>query len=165
MTEKESILKFTSSRFGDLEIPEERVITSQEGIIGFPEQKRYVLLDPSGGQSVFLWLQSVENPELAFVVTDPKAFKPEYEIGGDEPDLERLGLLEKSSPALFVIVTVPTNDPDRINANLLAPLLYFDKEKELYQVVLERSDWPLRAFLLSQEEIPGDETQSSGEVQ
>ena len=169
MSQKESILKFTSSRFGDLEIPEKRIIKAPEGIIGFPGEKRYVLLDPSGGQSAFIWLQSMDRPDLAFVLTDPSAFVSGYEISTDEPDLDRLGIMDKSTPALFVIVTVPKNDPDRINANLLAPLLYFDSEKEIYQVVLEKHDWPLRAYLLAQDDMgePGENegSESSGEVQ
>ena len=169
MTENDPILSFNSSRFGDLEIPAERLITSPEGIIGFPDFRRYALLDPSAGQSAFIWLHAVENPDLAFIVTDPKVFFPDYEIRTDIPDLQRLGLLEKEPPAVFVIVTVPANNPEKINANLLAPLLYFRSDNTMFQVVLEGTDWPLRApliELLEQEEAAGDEsTGASGEVQ
>jgi len=157
-------MKITSSRFGELEIPESKVIKCPEGIIGFPDYQSYVLLDPSGGESVFLWLQSVDNPGLAFIVTDPTIYYPGYEIQTDEPDVERLKLPDKPNPGLFVIVTIPPDDPDKISANLIAPLLYFDSDRTLFQIVLEKTEWPLRGYLL-----PEDETESaagaSGEVQ
>ena len=159
MTETEPTIRFHSSRFGDLEIPESKIISVPEGIIGFPDSKRYVLLDPSGGESLFLWLHAVDKPDLAFILANPLYFVPDYGIETSEPDLKRLDLLEKSAPALFVIVTVPENNPDGINANLLAPILYFESDNSIHQIVLEKGDWPLRYPLLVQSE------QASGEVQ
>jgi len=162
------IRKFNSSRFGEIEIPEDRLITVPEGIIGFPEQKTFALLDPSKGTSVFLWLHSVDTPNLAFIVTDPHLFEPDYFIDTREPDLNRLGLMDKGSPALFVIVTVPPDDPDGVNANLLAPLLYFETDHTLYQVVLELEEWPIRHKLVQHDGEDSDhaeqEHESSGEV-
>jgi flagellar assembly factor FliW len=166
MPESEPTINLNSSRFGELIVPESRVISCPEGIIGFAGFDRYVLLDPSGGESVFLWLQSVDSPELAFIITDPTIFYPGYEIQTDEPDLERLKLAGKPDPALFVIVTIPANDPDKINANLVAPLLYHDSDNTLHQLVLEKSDWPLRGYLLPEtEQEPETECDEPGEVQ
>jgi flagellar assembly factor FliW len=159
MSEQEAIMRFHSSRFGDLEIPESRMIRAPEGIIGFPDITRYVLLDPSAGQSLFLWLQAVDNPDLAFILANPLDFIPGYALETSEPDLQRIKISEKTYPALFVIVTVPMNDPDKISANLLAPLLYFEDENSIYQVVLESGNWPLRQPLLASDDP------DSGEVQ
>ncbi len=150
MTETQPTIRFKSSRFGDLEIPEEKVIRVPDGIIGFQEFKRYVLLDPTGGESLFLWLHCVDDPDLAFVIADPLAFVPGYRIDSSEPDIDRLNVAQKPAPALFVIVTVPPDDPDKINANLIAPLLYFESDNSLYQIILENADWPLRYFLLGE---------------
>ncbi len=159
MTETDPTIRFSSSRFGDLEIPRDKSITVPYGIIGFPDFKRYALLDPSGGQSLFLWLHSMEDPDLAFIITDPLAFIPDYRIESDEPDLKRMGLEGRPAPALFVIVTVPPDDPDGINANLLAPLLYFEDDNTVHQIVLEKGDWSLRHPLLRKEEPKPDEVE------
>jgi flagellar assembly factor FliW len=144
------IVKFVSSHFGNVEIPEDKVISVPEGIIGFPDHHRYALLDPSGGGSQFLWLQSIDEPDLAFIVTNPLLFVPDYQIQGSEPALERLEIGKRQPPALFVIVTVPRDEPDSVSINLLAPILYFSAENELFQVDLEKGNWPLKLYLLQQ---------------
>jgi flagellar assembly factor FliW len=161
--------RFLSSRFGEVEIPENLVIHVPDGIIGFPGYSDFALLDPSGGQSMFLWLQSVDKPELAFIVANPIEIAADYTIDLSEPDLIRLGVAEKNPPALFVIVSVPPDNPENVNANLIAPLLYFDSDKTLFQIVLEKKAWPIRYFLFAQENsedaTPISETHKSGEVQ
>jgi len=159
MNESNPILRFHSTRFGDLEIPAGKVVEAPEGIIGFPDIKRYALLDPSAGQSLFLWLQAVDEPDLAFILANPLDFIPDYTVEASEPDLGHLDISQKSPPALFVIVTVPPNNPDNISANLLAPLLYFESDNSIHQIVLEKGDWPLRQPLLMKDDI------DSGEVQ
>jgi flagellar assembly factor FliW len=163
MTDSHQIVRFSSSRFGDIEVPADRLITVPDGIIGFPDFTRYALLDPSGGQSLFLWLHSVDSPDLAFIITDPVPFVPDYRIDASEPDLDRLALAGKEPPALFVIVTVPENDPDMISANLLAPLLFFESDSTLHQIVLEKGNWPLRYHLLAEERCDAG-AGSAGEV-
>jgi len=155
-------IRFFSSRFGELEVSEEKIISVPEGIIGFPDYHRYVLLDPSGGTSSFLWLQAVDSPDLAFVITDPLQFVPNYHILASEPALERLGASSKPPPALFVIVTVPADNPDKTSINLLAPLVYFANENVLYQIVLEKADWPIRYYLLPQESSEASKAAETG---
>jgi len=165
MTDPAKFIKFTSSRFGELEIPIERVISVPQGILGFPDHHRYVLLDPSDGKSLFLWLQAVDPPDLAFIVTDPLGLVPDYQIQLTEPGLACLNVEERGAPALFVIATVPKDDPEKVNVNLLAPLIYFCDENILYQIVLENSLWPIRHYLLPQKSIDpaGPAPQPNGE--
>lgn len=169
MTDTDKLVHFTSSRFGDISVSEEKIIRVPEGIIGFREQTRYALLDPSGGESIFLWLQAVDHPDLAFIITDPAVFIEDYRISTDETDLERIDALKKSSPALFVIVTVPQDNPDNVSANLLAPLLYFEEDNTLYQIVLEETEWSLRHPLAQKQdsdeptEPPSEQLPDSGD--
>lgn len=166
MTDTSQPVRFISSRFGELEIPEQRIISVPEGIIGFPDYTRYALLDPSGGRSLFLWLQAVDAPDLAFIITDPHAFVPDYRIEGAEPDLQRLGIGGEPSPAVFVIVAVPPDNPNHVNANLAAPLVYIESDNTLFQIVLEHGDWPLKHYLIPEEarKRPLEPHDDSGEV-
>lgn len=151
MSDFSKTIKISSTRFNEVEVSEDKIINAPEGIIGFPEHRRYVLLDPSGGKSIFLWLQSVDTPDLAFILTDPTLFVPDYQILLSEPDVARLGVENRSKPALFVIVTVPQDDPDNSTINLLAPLLYFADENEIFQILLEKGNLPIRYPILKKE--------------
>lgn len=70
-------MEVRTSRFGTVNIADDRVITFQKGLLGFAECKRFCLLEPAE-DACFFWLQSLEDPDLAFVVTDPMIFVPEY---------------------------------------------------------------------------------------
>jgi len=152
MSDKGELISFNSSRFGITQIEPEKVITVPEGIIGFPQFRRYALLKPPGESSLFLWLHSLDNPDLAFILTDPLIFVPDFNISTEEPDLARLGLTGKNPPALFVIVTVPADNPDKININLMAPLLFFSSDNTLYQIVIEKEIRPLRHYIFGERE-------------
>jgi len=82
------MLKIHTTRFGDIEIENSRVIHFPEGLLGFPEQKDYILFEHKPG-SPFLWLQSATVPELAFVVTDPFLIKQDFldHLTNDEKEL------------------------------------------------------------------------------
>ena len=59
-----------TSRFGPVEVDEGRAIEFPRGILGFPQYKSYILIQPEP-DSTFYWLQSLQAADLAFVVTDP----------------------------------------------------------------------------------------------
>jgi len=169
MNDSEPIVRFTTSRFGEIEVSESKLVNVPEGIIGFPDYKRYAIIDPSGGDVFFLWLHAVDDPDLAFIIADPAVIKPGYAVERGESDLVRLGIDENSEFAVFVILTVPTENPDSITVNLLAPLIYLKSQNMMYQVVLEKGDWSIRHSLQvggeqgQQEEVA--ETNEPGEVQ
>ena len=81
-----------TSRFGQLEVDEERLITFDEGILGFPDQHRYALIQTGEG-SGFYWLQAVDTPGLAFVVCDPRLFVADYQVPVKVDDLQMIGLI------------------------------------------------------------------------
>lgn len=77
MTINDVTIYFTSARFGDISVPESSVITLPHGMTGFPDRRRFVLLDYI---APFSWLHSVEDPNLAFVVMDGGELGPSYEL-------------------------------------------------------------------------------------
>ena len=72
-------MQVRTTRFGTVEIAEDRVIHFAKGLLGFGEHKRFCLLEPQE-DSAFFWLQSIDDPALAFVVTDPSFFVPEFSV-------------------------------------------------------------------------------------
>ncbi|MCD4829263.1 MAG: flagellar assembly protein FliW [Candidatus Cloacimonetes bacterium] len=140
-------MNIKTKRFGEIDIDPKSTIHFPSGLLGFAKSKDFVLLDPSK-KSPLKWLQSVDEPELAFVVTDPLIFKPDYEIRVFESDLLELKVEDPSTVVQLVIVTVP-RDPARMTANLKGPLLINTANNIARQLVLDNPDYEIKHRLLS----------------
>jgi flagellar assembly factor FliW len=64
-----------TTRFGAVDVDEERIIHFPAGLLGFSSYRRYALLQPDD-QGIFFWLQSIEAPDLAFVVSGSPTSRP-----------------------------------------------------------------------------------------
>lgn len=138
-------MKITTSRFGEIEFRDEAILTIPSGIIGFQQSTRYVVLDHDR-EAPFKWLQSLDDPTLAFVIMDPVLFKPDYKPAFEPSDLAELGHPSEADRIVFVLMTVPAGDPDRITANLRAPVVVNEPTRVARQIVL-REDLPTRYAL------------------
>ena len=129
-----------TTRFGIVEVDDDRIITFPAGLLGFSSFKRYVLLQPDD-EGVFFWLQSADSPELAFVVTDPCLWVGDYEATIRREQMEELGLERFEDAQVFVIV----NKYDRtLTANLQGPLVVSVKTRHALQLVLADKRWTTR---------------------
>lgn len=133
---------YTSTRFGTFELNEASVLTFPTGLLGFPAQRRYVLLDHDT-DAPFKWLQSLEDPSLAFVVIDPALFHPVYRVEYPREALEEVRAEAGDDLSLAVILTIPSDDPGRVTANLRGPLLMNARTRLCKQLVLSE-DFPTR---------------------
>src|SRR4029077_14374569 len=132
-----------TSRFGSVEVDEDRVITFARGILGFPKFKAFVLIEPdgSGADATFYWLQSTEAPDLAFVVTDPLLFVPDYQVPLREETRQDIGLAELSEASVLVIVN---KVGDTLTANLQGPLVIHATTRAAAQVVISEKKYQTR---------------------
>jgi flagellar assembly factor FliW len=131
-----------SEQLGPLEIPDDSLVSFAQGIPGFPTARRFCLLEVKPG-SRFKLLQNVEDPALAFVVTDPVALDPSYPLDTVRELASLLGLAKDEPMAIASIVTVPP-PPRRPTANLLAPLAMGMQSRLGVQVVLHDGDYRVR---------------------
>lgn len=137
-------MEVRTTRFGVIEIAEDRVITFPKGLLGFPQARRYCLLEP-GEDACFFWLQSLDEPGLAFVVTDPALFVPDYSVPIRPEQLEELGLTRTEDAQVFVIV----NKVDQtLTGNLQGPLVINTLSREGEQFVLAEKRWTTRHPLM-----------------
>ncbi len=119
------MMKIQTTRFGEVEVEDTRVIRFPKGLLGFPKFKDYVLIE-SGDQrrpneeSNFWWLQSADLPELAFVVTDPTLFVSTYKVPIHPEQMLSLGLTSIDDAQVFVIVNKRGNV---LTGNLQGPLV------------------------------------------
>jgi flagellar assembly factor FliW len=137
-------LQIETSRFGTIAVEEEQIFRLPEGIIGFPEWTRYVLLNHGEG-SPFLWFQSVENQGLAFVLMDPLDLMADYDIDLSPEDSL---LLQIDQPAAeikaLVVVNISKQPPPEITVNLLAPVVINSEKRIAKQVILYQTDYSVR---------------------
>jgi flagellar assembly factor FliW len=149
-------------RFGDIEIDEKRVIEMPDGMLGFAD-RRFIIISPDRyGQ--FFWLQSLDNPELAFVVTDPALFVQGYEVNLTPDEYERIKVSPDSEVIILAVVTM-SPDVFAITLNLQGPLVVNPEKMLAKQIVLEEGKYatkhPLFARGLSPSPLPTDDELSS----
>jgi flagellar assembly factor FliW len=131
-----------STRFGVLEIPDEAVIEFPSGLIGLGGN-RYALL-ARNEDSAFVWLHSMEDPDLAVPVTNPFRFFADFEVELSDDEAARLGLTEADDPAVYVTVRA-TDSLEGFSANLYAPILISGGHG--HQVINQSANAPVRAPL------------------
>ncbi|MBX3364371.1 MAG: flagellar assembly protein FliW [Phycisphaeraceae bacterium] len=129
-----------TTRFGVIEIAEDRVITFPKGLLGFPDRKRFCLLEP-GEDACFFWLQSLDEPSLAFVVTDPALFVRDYSVPIRPEQMGELGLARLDDAQVFVIVNKVS---DHLTGNLQGPVVINTLARVGEQLVLAEKRWTTR---------------------
>jgi len=120
MTETK-VITIQTKHFGEMEIPEDQVVNFPQGILAFEEYRNYVLV-AKGEQPVFHWLQSLEDPNIAFAVMDPRDILPGYQPAVMKADVEAL-FGENDDFSVWCILTIPKNKPEEMTINLQGPLL------------------------------------------
>ena len=133
-----------TSRFGAMEVDGERLITFAQGVLGFPNQQRYALIQTGEG-SGFYWLQAVDRPELAFVVCDPRLFVPDYNVPVRAEDLEQIGLADPAGAQVFIIVN---KVEDVLTGNLQGPIVVNVATRQARQLVLSDKRYSTRHPLM-----------------
>jgi len=142
------MLKIETTRFGAIKIEEEKIIAMPFGMLGFPEDKRFVILQHKV-DSPFFWYQSVDNPTLAFVITSPLLFWPDYEVDvGDLIEEMSWDREEKDGYDLYVVVSIPKGLPEKITANLIGPILVNTKTRQAVQMVIPDSIYSHRSPII-----------------
>src|SRR6478736_3466382 len=131
-----------TGRFGQLTVGNDEIIKIPQGIMGFPELTEFCLVD-SGDETLILWLQSLQNPDIAFALLEPKIFRPDYAARLSAAELRELKLENINQSAVFSILTIP-EDVTLMTANLKAPLVINLKEQIAKQVVLQENEYSIR---------------------
>ena len=129
-----------TTRFGVIEIAEDRVITFPKGLLGFPSQTRYCLLEP-GDDACFFWLQSLDEPGLAFVVTDPVFFVNDYNVPIRPEQMGDLSLDKLEDAQVFVVVN---KIDQQLTGNMQGPLVINTLNRTGEQMVLSEKRWTTR---------------------
>jgi flagellar assembly factor FliW len=136
-------VNFTSSRFGEIEVDPAAVIEFPRGLIGLGGS-RFALLGDA--DDAIVWLQAVDDPDLAVPVADPWAFFPDFAVDLPDDEVERMGITDPEQARVLVVVRIGST-PQECFANLKAPILVADGTGHQ---VLNEADAPLRAPLMAE---------------
>lgn len=142
-------MKVETRHFGELEVEENKIIRLPEGLLGFEEYQRFILVDGEDQSIPFQWLQSLDCPELAFVVMDPFLVRKDYEFELPPEVEEELGIGSKAEVTVLGIVVLP-EDLSQMTVNLTAPLIINMKKRIGKQVVLDDPRYTVRHYILEE---------------
>ncbi|MGB0908738.1 MAG: flagellar assembly protein FliW [Nitrospirales bacterium] len=142
-------MKISTSRFGELEVPEESIISFPTGLVGLPHHTRYVVFDVDR-DSGYQWLQSLEDETLAVVITHADLIQADFEAQLTDDNVKELNIMPNDQVEIVVIVTIPSGRPDQATANLRAPIVVNLRTRVGKQIILHESI-PLQVPLFAEE--------------
>ncbi|QIB27509.1 flagellar assembly protein FliW [Caloranaerobacter azorensis] len=138
-----------TKHFGQIEIDEDSIITFPDGLLAFEEQKRFVIIDNPDEEIPFKWLQSIDNPDLAFVIINPFLFKRDYEFDIPQSVVDRLAIEREKDVLVYSIVVVP-EDITKMTANLVGPIIINLKNRLAKQIILEDKRYTTKHLILEE---------------
>lgn len=131
-------MKTIETRFGEVEYDPDNLLHFPAGLVGLPTLHDFIVM-PNKKDGPLFWIQSVDEPDIAFVLTDPSNFFLDYLIVPDESERNILKVSEKDPCFMLSVVTVPPDE--KITINLAAPILFAPKTNRALQVILDNTDY------------------------
>jgi flagellar assembly factor FliW len=142
-------MKINTSRFGEVEVDENLIFNFIEPILGYEHLSKFILLDHTP-DSPFKWLQSAEDPDVAFPVTFPAFFGIDYQFVISEEKAKKLELTNAENLLSFNIACVPQGNPENSSVNLIGPIVVNMDNKNSMQLVLTNSNFSTKHRLFNQ---------------
>ena len=132
--------KINTLRFGELEIEEQDVVRFADGIPAFEDEHEFVVLPYEEG-TPYMFLQSMATPELAFLMTDPFVFFPDYSFELDDENMDKLEIKTMDDVLVCTLISIPRSVVADMTTNLLAPVVINRHTMQAKQIVLEKTQY------------------------
>ena len=132
--------KVNTLRFGEVEVAEDKVVHFADGIPAFEDEHEFVIV-PYDEESPYVFLQSLTTPDLAFLMTVPFIFFPDYEFELDDENQNKLELTKQEDMLIYTLLTINGGKVKDMTANLMAPVVVNTANMQARQVVLDRSSY------------------------
>lgn len=138
-------MRISTKIFGEIEIADDKIITFENGIVGFPELKHFTLIhdEEKGTSAGIRFLQSIEEPAFAMPVMDPLIVRPDYDPKVDDELLANVGTLTAENILVLVTVTVPS-DLTKMTVNLQGPFVVNVDVRKACQIIVEEDAYPVK---------------------
>ncbi|MBD3879396.1 MAG: flagellar assembly protein FliW [Quinella sp. 1Q5] len=134
------MLKVYTSRFGEIEVDEAKIVHFKDGIPAFGDEHEFVIL-PYEEESPYYFMQSLKSPDLAFLLTIPFLFFNDYSFEIDDETIKELDIKNQDDVFYYSMITIPNGSVRYMTANLLAPIVLNSENMKAKQVVLEKSQY------------------------
>ncbi len=141
------MIEINSKPFGKIKIDESQILTFPAGLFGFEAYSRFALVEEDS-ESVFKWLQSLDEVELAFILIQPELFMPDYKPIIPRSELQTIGLTSVDESLKMVIVSIPDNDVSLMTANLQGPIIINRTTHVGRQFISRDESHPIRKKIL-----------------
>ena len=132
--------KVNTDRFGEIEIDEKRIVYFKEGIPAFEDEHEFVIL-PYDEESPYYFMQSLNRSDLAFLLTIPEIFFPDYSVELDDATVEELQIKDTEKVIVYTIITIPNGSVRLMTTNLLAPIIFNIENMSAKQIVMDKSNY------------------------
>lgn len=131
--------------FGEIDLDENKIITFEQGIIGFEEYKDYTILYDMAddGNTTISWLQSLQEPGLALPVINPIIIKPDYNPVVEDEVLDTLGKITDENLVILLTLNVPT-DITQMTTNLKAPIIINSDTCKGCQIIVQNAEYEVK---------------------
>jgi len=137
-----------TKHFGKLDIDEDRIIAFEHGIPGFPDDKRFIIVtDIDEPDSLYCWLQSVDDGAVSLVLIDSLLAMPHYNPLVNEGDIEDLGEIDLDDIVSFNVAVIKASMVES-TINLKAPIIINEKTKKGKQVIVTNDEYSIRHNLV-----------------
>lgn len=138
-------MKAETRIFGTIDIEDDKVITMEKGMIGFPDYKHFALIfdkEREEGSRTIMWLQSMDDGDIAFPVITPGLVQEDYKPTVSDEIISPLGELTEENTYMLVTVTVP-KDITKLTCNLQAPIVINSDNNKAVQVIVD-NNYPIK---------------------
>lgn len=132
--------------FGKITIQEEDIVSFIQPIFGFEDMTKYVFLFDQSECSRFVWLQSIEDKDVCFILADPSVVKSDYKPALSKNDVGKLGDGEN----MLWLVMVVDDDFSKSTVNLKSPIILNLIHKKAMQIILD-DNYPIRCPFVHKE--------------
>ena len=138
-------MKAKTRLFGEIDIADDKIITLEKGMIGFPELTHFSLIfdeEKKQRKARIMWLQSMDDADIAFPVMDPHSIREDYTPNVNAEIVAPLGEMNTENTYVLVTVTVPRKVED-FSVNLKAPIVIYMDTLKGVQLIVE-DDYPVK---------------------
>ena len=141
-------MRIHTINFGDLDVADDKVITFKEGLPGFPQIRRFTILEAEDVKP-FQYLQALDDPPISLLIINPFLVDPAYEFRLRDSDMEDLDSTNSAELAVYAVAMIP-DDPSLATLNLMAPIVINDKCRSGKQVILHESKYSVKHPLFNE---------------
>jgi len=140
-------MKVDTKAYGLIEVDEKQKVKIPQGLFGFEDYKEFIIMDAE--QEPFVWLQSMDVLEIAFILINPFVFRKDYIIHLSDEEQSQIGLSSPENALTFVIVTIP-QDGGPMTANLQGPIIINKNNMNAMQAILTDSKWRTKHDIMAE---------------